>query len=45
MSTGNRLKAISYIDQMENKNLAFSYLFKGYHEYELGNFVVAVEHF
>jgi len=45
MSSGHRLKAIAFIDKMQNKNLAFSYLFKGYHEYELGNYVVAVEHF
>ena len=42
------LKALQIIEDIEekhNRTLPFTYLFKGVYEFEVGNYVVAVEHF
>lgn len=48
ITSGQQQKAISLIVEFEashNRMLPFTYLFKGVSEYEIGNFVQAIEHF
>jgi tetratricopeptide (TPR) repeat protein len=47
ISNNNFAKALQIIDEIEqiNKNLPFTYLFRGIDEYQKGNYEIAIEHF
>jgi tetratricopeptide (TPR) repeat protein len=47
ISNGNFSKAIETIEIIEkyNRNLPSTYLFKGVHEFNSGNYEIAIEHF
>lgn len=47
IDSGNFPKALEIIEKLEqfNRNLPFTYLFKGIHEFDQGNYEIAIEHF